>query len=98
MVPDTFFERHSERLVTYYDLGATPMEKINLTRYTETDRTLVARDWQDTVVAVNSCREPGLQSHHYLVLIDLVLDIPRRHSCDRYAKREMAALDVPSVA
>ena len=97
VVANTFLERPPERQVTYYDIGSQPMGQVEPARYAEIDHTLVGQEWQDTVLNIHSSGEAALQTHHYLVLVEIGLNLEHRLPRRRQAKWDASALSIPSV-
>ena len=98
VVANTFINRPVEKRVTYYDLAAKPMDAIAHNKFAELDHVLTEKRWQSSVTSVTSNRALALASHHFMLTIELELDIPKTQRKQRSLFLDRADLQNPNTA
>ena len=85
-------------LSTYFDLSAKPFDKICPQKFAELDHILVTDKWFDSIRSVRSDRNLALQSHHFAVVVELDIQIPRRRQLPKQPSWNTGALRATDVA
>ena len=76
-ISNTCFDTGVEAKTTYYDLGTNPAEPIQPGRFEQLDHVIVARNWLSNITSIWSDRRRVLQSHHFIQIVELDVDIPK---------------------
>ena len=76
LVSNTFFNRPAERQVTYFDLSIAPLDDISTRGFAQL-HLLADRPWHGSITDVWSDPSVALESHHFLLFVQLSLLIPR---------------------
>ena len=80
---NTFSGRAPEQLATYRDIGAPALAATTYEHFAQLDHVVVPCMWQSGITDVRVERDALLQSHHYMVAVDLDVQIPKRPSTAR---------------
>jgi hypothetical protein len=75
VVANTFCESLPEAQVTFYSVGAKPMDDIVPSKFAQLDHVLVSKPCANFVQECRSHRTAALQSRHFLVTVDVQLEI-----------------------
>ena len=92
VVANTFFARPVEQIVTYFELSAKPMDVVTDNAFAELDHVLVHNSWLHTVQSVCSDRRVALQSHHFILLIQLEIGIEKKEKRQRPERFDLSCL------
>ena len=76
-IANTFIKRANEKQVTYYELTANPADTVTPNKFAELDVVLIGKEWLQTIVDIQSCRNASLASHHFLVICVLDVVVPK---------------------
>ena len=80
IVGNTFFPQPANKQVTYYNIGAQPSSEIIPANFGQLDFLLVQHDWLACVSQLYSCMDVPLASHHFLVIAELTIQVPKRNT------------------
>lgn len=58
-------------LITYFGLSSSPSSLIRFEHFAQIDHILLPQVWSSTVVRVFTDRDPVLQNHHFIMIVDL---------------------------
>ena len=67
---NTYFEHGADQLVTYYEIGATPMESIQDNKFAQLDFILCEALALADMAYIKSIRELAFASHHFILLCE----------------------------
>ena len=76
-VANSFFPQPPEKLVTYFDLGASPASEVNHRNFAQLDLLLLPQSWRWCVDYCGSEKSIGFSSHHFLVEAHLLMTVER---------------------
>ena len=89
---NTMFDHPTNALVTYWGIGSSPMAQISHRNFAQLDLCLVDKRWKDCVLDVRSHRRAPLNSHHFLVVAQLAISIPKTEPRSRRRSLELRDL------
>ena len=73
---NTFFQHDACKMVTYRGFGVGAMDAITHQNFAQLDHILVPHAWTHAVSDVYTDRDAALQSQHFLLVMELSLEIP----------------------
>ena len=76
-VANTFMEQPACRQVTVYNVGSSPVDELTAAHSGQIDFVLVQRAWLGTVRQLYSDMNMALASHHFAVIADLQIAVPK---------------------
>ena len=76
-VANTFMEQPACRQVTVYNVGSSPVDELTAAHFGQIDFVLVQRAWLGTVRQLYSDMNMALASHHFAVIADLQIAVPK---------------------
>ena len=77
-VANTGFEVPVEKQqVTVYNVGSSSAATLNSTNFGQIDFLFVGREWLHKISGVASCMDMSLASHHFPVIAEIDVDLPR---------------------
>ena len=97
-IANTFFDVAAESKVTYYDIGAHPMDTVLPGAFEQLDHVVLDPKWLPNIRCIWSDRGRVLQSHHFLNLIDLEVNIPKQKRVPRPLRYDWTSLRNSSTA
>ena len=74
---NTMFDVGPEELVTYRSFGVTPLAEATFPSFAQLVYNVVPRDKMHCVLNVRTDRQAALRSQHFVMIVDLLLDIPK---------------------
>eukprot|EP00973_Karenia_brevis_P054558 7581345-Karenia_brevis.AAC.1 len=76
-IANTFFDHESHAQVTYHDLKSNPSDVVSPLHFGQIDFVLCDAFWLSHIKDIRSDRTCALDSHHFLVIMDIQLDIKK---------------------
>ena len=93
MIANTCFDKPDEQLVTYRNLGVQPASNVCYQDFAQIDFVLVPRSWLPAVADIQSDRGVALQSQHFVLMVDLCLEIEKLNLGPPKFKQDLLALN-----
>ena len=91
-IGNTFFNHDPQHQVTYYDLAASPMQDISYPTFAQLDFLLMPLCWSHLLLDIRSKRTLALHSHHFIVISEVEVCIPKKEHTHRPAKYDLSTL------
>ena len=98
VMANTFFDNSLEETVTCYNVGQTEREAISWQSHSQIDHALCSEDWLQCVGAASSNRRLPLSSHHYPIVLRLILAVPKKTTEARTQAYSTSSLASPVVS
>lgn len=98
MIANTLFNERPENMITCYNVGAKPMDPPTSNNFGQIDFVLVPRRSVDCVQRIYSDRTRALASHHFLVVAEVRLGVPKMPRVAERRRLDEAALRQADVA
>ena len=95
VLANTCFDKASDELVTYRNLGIDPGAAVCHQSHAQIDFVIVPRLWFSCLTDVYSDRMFALQSQHYILLVELCLQIDRTPRRQQENKADLLMLKQP---
>ena len=76
---NTMFAHEPEALTTYRDLGVDPFVPVSPSSFAQLDFILIPLAWLHCVMDIRSDRKAALRTQHFVLIMELSLDIPKQH-------------------
>ena len=93
VVGNTFFAQPPSRQVTVYNVGSNPNSALIPANFGQIDFILTNKDWLHVLRDVASCMDMALASHHFPIIVQLDIAIPKRAGQPRVHQFDVAALE-----
>ena len=76
---NTMFAHEPEALTTYRDLGVDPLAPVSPSSFAQLDFIPIPLAWLHCVMDIRSDRKAALRTQHFVLIMELSLDIPKQH-------------------
>ena len=93
VVGNTFFAQPPSRQVTVYNVGSNPCSALIPANFGQIDFILTNTDWLHVLQDVASCMDMALASHHFPIIVQLDVAIPKRVAQPRVHQFDVASLE-----
>ena len=93
VVGNTFFAQPPSRQVTVYNVGSNPCSALIPANFGQIDFILTNMDWLHVIQDVASCMDMALASHHFPIIVQLDVAIPKRVAQPRVHQFDVASLE-----
>ena len=98
MIANTFFQLPIDELVTCYNVGQFESENISWQSHSQIDFALCSKDWMHCVQDVRSDRRWPLASHHYPLVMELDINVPKQKRANSRQHAAVSSLATPATA
>ena len=96
LLANTYFAMPSAALVTYYEIGATPMEEIRDNKYAQLDFILCETSAFVDIAFIKSIRELAFASHHFILLCEMTTPF-QLEKCSRQQRSPIGKIDYTAL-
>ena len=93
VVGNTFFAQPPSRQVTVYNVGSNPCSALIPANFGQINFILTNTDWLHVLQDVASCMDMALASHHFPIIVQLDVAIPKRVAQPRVHQFDVASLE-----
>ncbi len=96
---NTFIDLPDDKLVTFRAPGTAPMDTVSPSKFAQLDLLLAPVSDINGVIHIETNRSMALASHHYLILVELQVEIDKRNQpCHMQDHFDVHALNDPRLA
>ena len=97
-IAKTFFEHPPDSTVTFWAIGGKPLAPVSVRSFAKLDFCVVQKDWLSAIEDVYSDRTIALSSHHFIVISNVHIDIPKTLLRQRSKRPDYSRCRDPDMA
>ena len=97
-IANTYFSHDVSQQITYFDLHASPNSDMTPLNFAQIDFVLIDRLWMYSIKDVWSDHHLPLQSHHFPVICDLEVEVPKQWKKNRKKSHDIEMLKDEKIA
>ena len=86
MIANTYFEHHDENKLTYRGLKTKPKDEVTPEKFSQLDFVLCGSSMFDSIIDISVNRNNALNSHHFVLAMDLRLELERKQNQQTHRK------------